>query len=108
MEPARSVEMPAVTDTFSTDDQGRLAVRPDDAKAADVGSEGGREVAGGPGLRPRHPAACLAHLLVADDHVQVAVAIQVEQAHAVVAAVGGAERLPAEYVLRQPLHRLAE
>ena len=61
-----------------------------------------------PSERARRPDAGLAQLVVANDDVEIAVAIQIEQANAIVAAIGRAKRLAAEQVFGQTFAGLAK
>ena len=47
-------------------------------------------------------------MFVGGDHIQVAVIVQVQQSHAVILAVGGAERLAEQQLLVEPVLGLAE
>src|SRR5262249_23752738 len=109
-------EMPSSGGRLVADQQRGVAVRLDDAEAnARLGTsvlagryQGYRELCGDPASRLRQPQSGLPDFVVADDHVQDPVVVKVEQAHAVVLAVGGAQRLAAQQVLVEPLLRLTE
>ena len=67
-----------------------------------------RERCGFPALGLRIPNAGLPQVLIANHGVHVTVVVHVEQPDAVVLPVGGAQRLAAEEVVRQPFAGLAE
>src|SRR2546423_10365602 len=54
------------------------------------------------------PNARLLRPLVANDDIKIAIIIEIEEAHSVIEAVGGAQRLAAEEVFVQPLLGLAK
>ncbi len=85
-----------------------MSVGPDDAEMHAGMHQRYRTIRRDPFPRLRRPAARLPDLVVADDHVHEAVVIQIEQPHAVVPAIGGAQRLSTQQVLVQSLLRFAE
>lgn len=56
----------------------------------------------------RRPDSRLPHLAISDDHVRVAVVVQIHQANAVILAVRPPQRLSVQDILLDPLQRLAE
>src|SRR6185295_12942889 len=56
----------------------------------------------------RVPNAGLTDMLVGGDHIQVAVVVQIDQSHAIVLAVGGAQRLAEQQILIESVLSLAE
>ena len=115
--PLFTVEMPdAVVASVADEERGVAAWLQDTEPGAGIGAcaiVGGlhelhrkREGVPAPGFRI--PNAGLPQVLVGDHCVHVTVVIHVEQPDAVILSVGGAKRLAAEKVARQPFAGLAE
>ncbi len=112
-----AVEGPGFRDGIVVNEHRYPAIRPNDAKshatflspALLIRSDKGQgKGCGGPIFQLWVPDACFGMLFVGGNHIEIAVIIQIQQAHAVVLTIGGAQRMARQKILVQALLRFTE
>ena len=93
--------MPSSGNRFVPDQHRSIALRVYNTEVRSGIHQRQGKVTGDPGPRVGRPMPRLPYLGIADDHIHIAVVIEIEQTHAVVGTIGGAQRLASQQVLVQ-------